>query len=70
MVVGFGIGKLETLGNNCNSLFFVGHGYSFEFDLAMIIQCLFSITFGVTIKDWARESLENERACEVNVESE
>jgi hypothetical protein len=42
---GLGIGKLETLGNNCNSLFFVGCGYYFEFDLAMIIQYIFSTSF-------------------------
>jgi hypothetical protein len=41
-------------------------GYSFEFDLAMITQCLFLyLLFGVTVKDWgklkAREQVERER---------
>jgi hypothetical protein len=34
----------------------VGHGYSFEFDLAMIIQCLFFLpAFRVSIKDWDKK---------------
>jgi hypothetical protein len=33
----------------------VGCGYSFEFDMAMIVQCLiFLPAFGVSIKDWAK----------------
>jgi hypothetical protein len=43
----------------------VGCGYSPEFDLAMIIQCLFCyLLFGVSVKDWgkkkAREQVERE----------
>jgi hypothetical protein len=34
LATGLGIGKLGTLGDNCNSLFSARNGYSFEFDLA------------------------------------
>jgi hypothetical protein len=30
-------------------------GYSFEFDLVMIIQCLFLPAFGVSIKYWGKK---------------
>jgi hypothetical protein len=44
--------KFETLGNDCNSWFFVECGYSFEFDLAIITQCLFFLpAFGVSVKE-------------------
>jgi hypothetical protein len=40
----------------------VGCGYSFVFDLAMIIQCpfLFLPAFGETIKDWGKRKASGE----------
>ena len=48
----------------------MGCGYSFEFDLAMIIQCLFFyLLLDYQYKTGARERLEvsEKRACEVTV---
>jgi hypothetical protein len=52
LAICLGIGKLETLGNNCSSGFFVSHGYYSVFDLAMIVQCLFSCE--LSVKDWGK----------------
>ena len=56
LAIGLEWGKLEALENKCNSWFFVGHDYSFEFDLAMIKQCLFYL-FEVSIKDCSKKKV-------------